>query len=49
MLRLIELGILIVVLVVVLRLIRGGRKRPRSPEILPPKNEHPDQKHDKPL
>jgi hypothetical protein len=51
MLKLIEFGLLVVIIVVVLRLIRGGRKRPRPPQVLPPDspNEHPGEKHDKPL
>ena len=51
MLRIIEFGILIVLLVVVLRLIRGRGKPPHPPEVLPPEppNEHPGEKHDRPL
>jgi hypothetical protein len=50
MIRLIEFGILVVLIVVVLRLIRGGPKPPRSPEILPPEspNKRSRKKQDKP-
>ena len=51
MIRLIEFGLLVVIIVVVLRLIRGRSKPRRPPEVLPPESrkEQPGERHDKPL